>query len=65
MTEFFFKNSYSFLSSKQENEGFSSYPLFNAEFHKGIVGLDLRWKYDIKLVPANRQASDWLPNQAG
>ena len=40
-------------------------PIFNAEFRKGIVSLDLRWKYDIKLVPANRLVSDWLPNQAG
>ena len=27
---------------------------------KGIVGLDLRWKYDVKLFPAKKLASDWL-----
>ena len=27
---------------------------------KGIVGLDLRWKYDIKLFSAKKLASDWL-----
>ena len=27
---------------------------------KGIVGLDLRWKYDVKLFSAKKLASDWL-----
>ena len=27
---------------------------------KGIVGLDLRWNYDIKLFPSKKLASDWI-----
>ena len=30
---------------------------------KGIVGLDLRWKYDdVKLFPAKKLVSDWITN---
>ena len=29
---------------------------------KGIVGLDLWWKYDVKLFPAKKLASDWTTN---
>ena len=27
---------------------------------KGIVGLDLRWKFDVKLFPAKKLTSDYL-----
>ena len=26
---------------------------------KGILGLELRWKYDVKLFPAKKLALDW------
>ena len=33
----------------------------NFDSNKGIVvGLDLRWKYDVKLFPVKKLASDWL-----
>ena len=29
-------------------------------FTKGMIGLDLRWKYDVKLFLAKKLVSDWL-----
>ena len=31
-----------------------------SENTKGLVGLDLVWKYNVKIFPAKKLASDWL-----